>query len=465
MFWSTINNGAIQLLNIIIGIFLARLLTPADYGIVGVLSIFTLLAGNIQSSGFTQGLINMKSPQARDYNAVFWFNIIASVAVYVILFSCAPLIAAYFKQPIIVSVSRFVFLGFVIAAFGIAHNGYMIKNMMNREIAVINVVAMIVSGAVGITLAVKGYAYWSLAWQQILYIFVLNVGRYYYVSWRPSIRVDFSPLRRMFSFSVKILITNIVSTLSNNVLTFIFGRIFTIRQVGNYTQANKWGSMASTFVAGTIQQIAQTVLVEVNDEKERELRVFRKMLRFTAFLSFPIMIGLAAVSREFILVTITDAWADSIPLMQVLCLGMAFLPIHVLLQNLAISAGKSSTFMWCCTSFIVAQILIIIILKSYSMLIIVCGYSVLFVVWIAVWFLATRKIINLRLVDFLKDIVPFFLISAAVIVMVWIITLPIHNLTMLLVTRVILSSALYFAIMKLARVKILDECVNFLFRR
>ncbi|MBP5498106.1 MAG: lipopolysaccharide biosynthesis protein, partial [Muribaculaceae bacterium] len=366
IFWSAINNGVIQLLNIFIGIFLARILSPADYGIVGVLTIFTLLAGNIQSSGFTQALINLAKPSRNDYNSVFWFNVLASVVIYFILFACAPLIASFFHQPCLTSLSRFVFLSFVVAAFGIVPNGYMVKNMMNREIAIVNFVAMIVSGAVGITLAIKQMAYWSLAWQQLTYITVLNLGRYHYVGWRPSLKIDFTPVRRMFPFSVKILITTIITTISTNVLTFIFGRIFPMKDVGNYTQANKWSSMASTFVSGTLAQIAQIVLVESSSEREREKRVFRKITRFTAFLAFPALFGLALISNEFILSTITQKWIDAVPLMQILCIGAAFLPFHTLFQNLAISNHRSDIFMWCSLLQIATQIITIAVLHEHG---------------------------------------------------------------------------------------------------
>ena len=219
LFWGAVNNGATQLLNIVIGIFLARLLSPGDYGLVGMLSIFSAIAGNLQSSGFSTAIVNMKSPTARDYNAVFWFNVLTSLAIYAVLFFSAPLIAAYFRQPCLVELSRLVFLSFVIASFGIAHNAYMFKNMMNRELAAIGVVALVASGAAGIAMAYCGMAYWSLAWQQIIYIAMVNIGRYRFTPWRPSLRVDFSPIRRMFPFSVKILVTTIVNTVSNNILT------------------------------------------------------------------------------------------------------------------------------------------------------------------------------------------------------------------------------------------------------
>ena len=191
LFWGAMNSGSTQVLNILFGIFLARLLSPSDYGVIGVLTIFTVIAGNLQSSGFTQALVNLEKPTHRDYNSVFWFNIIVSFSIYVVLFFCAPLIAAFFHQPCLVWLSRFVFLAFFISSFGIVQNAYMSKNLMNKEIAIVSFVALISSCVIGLVLALLGFAYWSLAWQQVVYIAVLNFGRYYYTGWRPSLDMDF----------------------------------------------------------------------------------------------------------------------------------------------------------------------------------------------------------------------------------------------------------------------------------
>ena len=161
LIWGLMNNGSTQILNLIFGIFLGRLLTPSDYGMVGVLTIFTAIAGNLQSSGFTQALTNMKHPESRDYNAVFWFNVIVSISIYTILFFCAPLISLFFHQPALTELSRFVFLSFVISSFGIAHGAYMFKNLMVKENTVTGFAALVTSGIVGVVLAINGQSYWT----------------------------------------------------------------------------------------------------------------------------------------------------------------------------------------------------------------------------------------------------------------------------------------------------------------
>ena len=465
LLWGALNSGSTQLLNLIFGIILGRLLTPAEYGIVGVLSIFTLIAGNLQSSGFTQALVNLKAPRNEDYTAVFWFNTLTSFVLYALLFLSAPLIAQFFHQPCLVEVSRFVFLSFVISSFGIAHNAYMTKNMMNRELAIIGAIALLCSGGVATFLAFYGFSYWSLAWQQIIYITVLNIGRYYYTPWRPSWHFTFEPVRKMFGFSVKILITNIINTLSNNILTLLFGRLYPIKAVGDYSQAYKWNTMASAFVANAVGQVAQPVLASVKEEQGRSVRVFRKMLRFTAFLSFPAMFGLAIISNEFILLTIGKRWLDAVPLLQMLCIGGAFVPFYTLYQNVAISNGRSDIYMFCNIAQIVLQLVIIGFFYHLGINTMVMVYTLFTIAWLFVWQWTARRIIGLRFWEVTKDVMPTLCIALLVMATTYFVTLSLHHLLLLLICRILIAALLYAAIMKLLHVEMMDELLLFIKKR
>ena len=462
LFWGMMSNGSTQLLNLVFGIFLGRLLSPTDYGIVGVLTIFTAIAGNIQAAGFTQALINIHRPTHREYNSVFWFNVLTSLLLYAVLFFCAPLIADFFHQESLVSVSRFVFLSFVIASLGIVHNAWLVKNLMIRETAIIGFIALLCSGAVGIVLALFGYGYWSLAWQQIVYISVTNVVRLYYSRWRPTFHIDFEPVRTMFPFAVKLLITNILNTLSQNVLTFIFGRLLPIRSVGNFSQASKWNTMAHSFISGTVAQVAQPVLAEVSDDDERELRVFRKMLRFTAFLSFPIMFGLALVAHEFIILTIGTQWLDSIPLLQILCIGGAFMPFYTLYQNLIITQGRSDIYLYTNVVFLVIQIALILLLAQHGIIVMVAAYTLLTLVYLAVWQYHALRLVHISFWQAVIDTIPFFLVSAAVMAVTYYLTQPIASLVLLLAARVFIAFVLYVAVMKVLKVKLLSETIQYI---
>jgi len=461
LFWGAMNSGTTQVLNLVFGIVLGRLLSPADYGIVGVLTVFTAIAGNLQSSGFTQGLINLKHPTRNDYNSVFWFNVLVSLTVYAVLFFCAPLIAKFFHEPRLTTLSRFVFLTFLISSLGITSNAYMTKNMMNRELMVCGGVALLGSGTVGTVLAFNGFAYWSLAWQQVVYITLLNLCRFYYTPRIANFHIDFGPVRRMFRFGMRLLVTNIINTLSQNVLTFIFGRLYPMHAVGNFSQANKWNTMADSFVANTVGQIAQPVMVSVKEEPGREKQVFRKMMRFTAFLSFPAMFGLALVANEFILLTIGPKWTGSVILLQMLCVGGAFVPFYTLYQNLAISRGRSDIYMWCNVGQIALQILIIVVLHSFGINVMVAAYSLFLILWLAVWQYIAYRMVGVTVLETLKDLGPFCLAAFMTMAVTYVLTSFLHGNALLFLSRVVIASVVYFIVMKLSHAVILEECLAF----
>ncbi len=488
LFWGVLNSGATQVLNVVIGILLGRMIAPAEWAPIGMIAIFSAIAGNLQSSGFSTAIVNMKEPKDNDYNAVFWFNILASICIYLILFAVAPWIASFFEQPCLTDLSRFIFLAFLISSFGISTNAYMTKNMMNREITIVNTCALVCSGIVAVTLAFNGYSYWSLAWQQVVNAAILVVGRFFFVPWRPTWSVDFSPIRRTFKFSMNILVTMVINTVNNNILTFIFGKLFTKNPqvVGNFFQAFKWNTMAYQLVSGSIEQVAQPVLVEVRGERlevrgerlevrgersevrgksdinEQEIRVFRKMLRFTAFLAFPAMFGLSLVAHEFILSTIGPKWEACVPLLRILCIGGAFMPFYSLYKNLIISQGRSDINMWLNISQIVLQMALIFLTYQHGIITVVGAYTLLNIVWLMVWQGYANKLIGVRLWDVCKDTIPFALISAALMAGIWLITQGITNVYLLLLVRILLAALLYAAVMRLLKVKMMDDCIQFL---
>ena len=475
--WGAVNNGTMQVLNLLIGIIILRQLTPEDTGLVGMLAIFAAIAGNLQSSGFSTALINEKEPTPQQYNSVFWFNVLMGGLLYAVLCCSAPLIAWFFHQPRLTDLSRFLFLAFFISSFGISTNAYMVKNMMNREITIINITALVISGLTAIVMALNDMAYWSLAWQQVVNAMVLVVGRFWYVKWRPTLHFTFDYIRQSFSFSMKILVTMIVNTVNQNMLTVIFGRLFRdARVVGNFFQAYKWDSMAFQTVGGMLAQVAQPVLVSVRDERDRELQVFRKMLRFASFLSFPALFGLALVAREFILCTIGEEWTHCVPLLQILCLSGAFMPIYTLYQNLVISHGRSDVNMWLNIGQIVLQLIVILLFYREGITTMVVAYTIFNIVWLAAWQPFARRIIGLRTIDLLKDVLPFMLIAAAVMTITHFVTqwaivnyqlsiIHYQLLLALLFARILLAVVLYYAVMRLLRVAIMQECLQFIRRR
>lgn len=462
LFWGFLSSGGTQLLNLIIGIFLARLLSPQEYGIVGMLAIFTLIAGNLQDSGFGVALINIKEIKHNDYNSVFWFNIGVSLLLYAVLFLCAPLIAAFYHQPCLTPLSRFVFLGFIFAAIGITPNAVLTRSLRVKEKAIITIVALLVSGTVGVVMALKGFSYWSLATQQVLYNVMICTGRYVFTRWHPTLDVDFTPVKRMFSFSYKVLITTVLTTINNNMLTVVFGRLFPAQSVGNFTQANKWNMMANQLVSNTVAQVAQPVLTRVSDDNERQRRVFGKMLRFTAFMAFPAMFGLALIAPQFIIAAIGEQWVDSIPLLQILCISGAFISLYTVYQNLFLSLGKSDIYMWLCVSQIVIMLVAVIACHPLGITAMVVAFACINILWLLAWQAFASRLIGYGFAAMLRDLMPFLVITVLVMALTYLVTLSIENIYFLLASRVLLAAALYAITMKLLHAKIFEECIHFI---
>ena len=456
--WGAINNGTTQVLNLIFGIVLARNLSEADYGIVALITIFTTLAGCLQSAGFSQALANLKPPTFRDYNAVCWFNILAGFSMYAILFLCAPLIAFFFKQPLLTDVSRLAFLAIPLSALGIVPNAKLWIELRNRELAIAAIVSLLLSGSTGMWLAFHDYGYWSLVWQQIIFIGSSTLIKYGFTRWMPKLPVDFTPVKQMYGFSSKLLLTNILTVVSQNVQTFIFGKLLPINTVGQFSQANKWNTMGHSCISNTMAQVAQPVLTNADNEEGRQERVFRKMLRFTSLICFPLMFGLALVAHEFIIVTIGTKWEPSVILLQLLCIGGAFIPLQTLYQNLIISRGRSDSYL----RLVALQIVLTLSLASWGITAMVAAFSALNVLFTACWHYALQRIHPLPALDVLKDTMPFALIAAVVMLATHYATLSITSLWLLLLTRIIVATALYFIVMQLLNVAILKECLQFI---
>ena len=465
IFWGGVSNGISQVLGLVFGIFLARLLTPADYGMVGMLSIFTLIAGALQESGFVAALANKKVVRHEDYNAVFWFSLSMGAVLYAVLFFCAPLIARYFGIPELTPLARYVFLCFLLSSLGTAHSAFLFRNLMVKQKAMITAFTQLGAGVIGVTMAYCGMSYWSVATQAVANVLLAMLGNWYFSPWRPTFSFDFSPLREMFRFSCKLLVTNVFNHLNNNLFSFVLGSYYSPSDVGHYNQANKWNTMGHSFVSGMIQGVAQPVLANVRDEKERQRRVFRKMLRFTAFVSFPLMLGLSLVAQELIVITLTVKWLRSAVLLQTLCIGGAFAPIAVLYSNLLVSRGKSDVYMWNFVALGVSQVVAMFSLYPYGIATMVRVYVGINILWLFVWQYFVWREIGLSLWDGWKDILPFLCVAVAVMWLTRYVSDFVFSLYGRLALKILMAAALYILVMKCSGAVTYKESVRYLLKR
>ena len=465
LLWGGLNSGIQQLVGLAFGIVLGRLLSPSDYGMMAMISIFSLVATALQDSGFRTALTNIEHPKHEDYNSVFWFNIIMASSLYVILFLAAPLIGEYYHTPRVVPLCRYAFLSIVIASFGTAQSAYLFKHLRAKQQAEAGALAVILSSLTGVGMAFAGMAYWSLATQGLVYVGINTLLQWHFSPWRPSIHgITFAPVRHMFRFSCKILATTIMTHVNNNVLNILLGHYFTPRDTGNYNQAYQWNTKCYSLVQSMVAQVAQPVLVSLNGEEGRQKDVFRKMMRFTAFITFPLLFGFGLVAKEFIVTAIGEKWLASAQLIQILCLSGATMPLSTLFSNMIISKGRSGTFFWCTFTLGLVQIATMIMIWPMGIRTMVIAYTLLNTSWLLVWLFFVRRLIGYGYWMFFCDVMPFALAAAGVMGVAYVATMPLSNMIALLVTRFIIAVVLYYAVMKLARVKILAECERFVKR-
>lgn len=462
MLWGGLNNAMMQVIGLAFGIILGRLLSPSDYGMMAMISVFSLIATNLQNSGFTTGLANLDNPKDEDYNSVFWFNIAVGIGLYAILFFCAPFISEYYHEPLLIPLCRYAFLGFVFASFATAQNAWLFKNLRAKQMAKASITATLLSSIIGVTCAFSGLAYWSLATQSNVYIFCNMLLAWHYSPWRPSFKnITFEPVKRMFPFSVKIMINNIVNSINNNILNILLGHYFSAHETGNYNQAYQWNQKVWYTLQQMVNQVAQPVLVGLRSEKERQMRVLRKLIRFAAFIGFPAMFGFGIIAKPFIVTAIGEKWMTSAGYMEILCLSGAVMPIYSILTNMIVSKGKSGSMLTSTIVFAALQLFMMLTLWPFGIRTMVWAFTLINIIWIFVWHAMVWHLTGYNVLMFLKDTIPFALSAAAVMAVVYIVTSPIDALWLQLITRIPLAAILYYTVMRVAGAEILKECQEF----
>ncbi len=465
LFWGFVNNGSMQFLNLLFGIFLGRILSPEDYGMVGMLTIFSLIAGSLQESGFIAALANKKEVKHEEYNAVFWFSTSISFCLYWILFFLAPLIADFYNEPKLIPLARYAFLGFFISSLGIIPSAYLFRTLQVRQRSIATILALGLSGIVGVTLAFNGFSYWSLATQSLVYISILTLCVWNVCPWRPTLQWNFRPIREMLGFSSKLLLTNIFTHINNNLFSVILGRFYGEKEVGQFNQANNWNYRGHSLISGMVGGVAQPLFAQINDEPERQVRAFRKMLRFTAFISFPAMLGLSLIAPELITIAITDKWLESAHILQILAIGGTFIPIAGLYTNLLISKGKSNVYLGNTVALGMLQLILMLLLHPYGIYTMSCVYVCVNMLWLFVWHYFVYKEIRLNLWHVLKDIVPYACIALFVIGFTYWITLKIENIYLSIIVKTLLAASLYTLITWLSGSATFKECWGYLIKK
>ncbi|GHT40883.1 lipopolysaccharide biosynthesis protein [Bacteroidia bacterium] len=462
LLWGGINNGIQQLLGLVFGIFMARILNQTDYGMVGVLAIFSGIASIIINSGFYTALVNKQDATHRDYNAVFWFTVFVGTALYVILFFCAPLIARFYHQPELTGLSRFLFLSFLFNGFSIASTSIMFKKMMVKQTAVISIIALLLSLVTGLVMALKGYAYWAIAAQSVLYGFFYGTLTIVVAPWKPTFEIDLSPIKPMLAFSVKLFVTSVFWIINSNIFAVIFGKFYSVEQVGIYDQGQKWAGRGSMFISGMIGSVTQPVLVQANEDKTRQVSMLRKLIRFSAFGSFPLMLGMAFIGHEFIVITLTEKWIESVPFLQLFCVWGAVSFLSTLYTNLVITHGKSNLYMYGTIITGLLQLAVVFLMYPFGIFPMVIAYLAMNFVSLLMWQYFVHTLVRLRFKDVLRDIFPYLGVTLVSFFVAWLCTRSITNLYVLISLKIVISGILYILILWCTNSVMLKESLAFL---
>lgn len=506
LIWGGFSNGMVQLLGAVFGVWLLNILDPDDYGKMAALVIFSNIASVLQESGFTAALANKREPTHEEYNAVFWFNIIVGILLYVILFFAAPLIADFYHEPVLCPLARFAFLGFVFSCFGTAQRAYLFGHLMVKQTSIMQMASITISGIVAVCLAYAGLAYWGLAVQNLVYVGSVTAFAWYFSPWRPTLPVVqksyfslFTILRpawQMFGFSSKLLINSLAFQFNNNAFGVLLNRFYPGGHVaGIYSNARKWDDMGIATIGGMVQGVAQPVLREslTSDpssaeedrssglmdgvtapastlSKERAAAieaVFRKLLRFTCFVSFPCLLGLALIAEDFIVLLAGEKWHESAFYLSLLCVYGAFSPVVTLYSNLVISRGRSTinmTIGLLNCAFVWGGIIALHAL-GYNLTEMVFFYVTLNIAWLFVWQACARRLIGLSWWHAMKDIIPFFVFALGVMAVAYLATQSLAISWLRMILRILIAVALYVGSLWIARAKILRESIEYIFKR
>lgn len=468
--WGGLSNGMMQLLNAVFGIVIAKILSPAEYGVVGMIAIFSTLAGSLQEGGFISALTNRKNASKLDFDSVFAFNVSVSLLLYCILWIAAPTIAGFFHEPVLIPLSRYAFTGFVVASLSVVPRAILFRQMKVKEQSIISIVSLLISGVTGVIMALSGASYWGIATQPIVYVSGVTVMSWYVSGYRPSLHISLLPIKEMFGFSSKLIITNIFTAINNNVFSIILGRYYSKQEVGEYNQANKWNLMGSQLISGMVQGVAQPMFVQVSDDDQRLRRVFRKMLRFTALISFPLMLGLSLVAEDFIVMLIGEKWVSSSHILSVLCIAGMFMPIQTLYSNFIISRGKSNVNMMNTISMGLAILAMLYVEGKYKVSLfslhgvelMVVSFVIIYVSWLLIWHYFVWREIKLPFLAAMKDTLPFLVVALASMTASYYAGAGMVNIYLRFATRVLVEAGVYIVILYLSGAKILRESLQYL---
>lgn len=426
--WSFIDNLASSGISFLVGLVLARLLTPSEYGIMAIITIFIAVSNSIVDSGFSNALIRKTDAKRVDYNTVFIFNLIVSAVLYAVLFFLAPAISAFFREPLLVDVMRVIGWVLLINALAIIPRTLFVKDVNFKTQTKVSLIASVSSGVIGIGMALSGMGVWSLVGQQLSRQLLNTLFLWVYCKWRPVWEFSVRSFKELFGFGSKLLLSGLLDTVFKEIYSLVIGRCYTAAQLGQYTRASQFNQIFSSNLTTVIQRVSYPVLSSIQDEPERLREAYRKVIKSTMLIAFACMLGLAAVAKPLIILLIGEKWLPAVGFLQIICFSGMLYPLHAINLNILQVKGRSDLFL---------RLEVIKKIIAVGPLLLGVFFNIEYMLWGSVctsliaYFLNSyysANLINYPTKDQVKDILPTFGVSFVTATVMWSLTLlPLSN--------------------------------------
>lgn len=459
--WNFLDKVGYQVISLLVGLVTLRLLSPTDFGYTGALAVFTMLSNILVESGFTAALIRRKKNSDKDYTAAFWFNLLLSIILYGILFVSSNSIAAYFKMPLLSTLARVLFLAIIINSFTIVQNIILQKELQFQNLTIANLCGMIVSGIITIWMAATGWGYWALAAQQISQLVIKALLLWVMSNWRPVMISwsDFKVISELFSFSALLILSSAITTTVRYVYNIFIGPRYSTNEMGYYSQGYKYHLVLHTIVSSSITGVAYPVLSKLNNDPATQKAYMHKIVKMTAFFTFPLMAGFFALADNFVHVIITDKWLPMVPYLRLLLIGGATVPLTTLYINMFNVFGKPKlNFL----TELVRNILVVLLLliMNDSITEILYGYILSSILAMAFAAIVLSNVCGYKIFDQVKHILPSLLIAIAMAITVYYIPFIIGGAAWLqLIVQLLTGVIVYAALAKLFRFQIFNDII------
>ena len=345
LFWKLLENGGAQGIQFVVAVILARLLTPEEYGTVGIITIFIIIANVIVQNGFSTALVQKFEADEKDFSSVFYFGLAAALVMYGVLLLCAPLIAQFYGDPILCPLVRV--LGIVLFPGSVisVQTAYVSRKMEFKALFKATMGAVIISGAGSIWMAVEGMGVWAMAGQQILYYFALMGGLFLDLTWKPRLVFSIRRIRSMFRFGWKLLCAALIDTLFSNLYGLIMGKIYNQAVLGIYNRGEQFPKLIATNLGAAIQSVLLPAFAKEQDDVNQVRNMARKAIQVSSYTVLPMLIGMMAVADTMVLALLGERWLVCVPFLRIMCVAYCFYPIHITNLQAIHAMGRSDIFL------------------------------------------------------------------------------------------------------------------------